>query len=118
MFALFIIINDLAFLEPVLEKLVDLKVRGATILDSKGMAQAILENERLSYLGAGNLFERFLEQDQKMSKTIFSVIPDGNRINEIIDGIKSVIANSKKQVIGFMFTVPVGHIIPLKPQIK
>lgn len=116
MYALFIIINDLSFLDAVLEKLVELKVRGATIVDSKGMAQAIMDNERLSFLGSGNFFERFLDQDQKTSKTIFSVIPESDKMPTIIEGIKSVVSKSTKQVIGFMFTVPVAHIIPLKPE--
>lgn len=40
--ALFIILNDLDYLEDILEEFVSLDIKGATVLDSQGLAQAIL----------------------------------------------------------------------------
>lgn len=40
---LFIVLNDLAYLDEILEEFVSLKVRGATIIESEGMAAAILK---------------------------------------------------------------------------
>ena len=40
--ALFIVLNDLSYLEAILQRFVELRVRGATIIDSMGMARAIM----------------------------------------------------------------------------
>lgn len=113
--ALFIVLNDLSFLEPILERFVELKVRGATIVDSMGMARAIMDNEGLSFF-ASSPFQRTLGSDQKTSKTIFTVIPDGQDSKVIVDEVKKIVSASKRDVIGFMFTLPVSGIYPMKPK--
>ncbi len=111
---LFIVVNDLSFLDKIFEKFLELKVRGATMIDSQGMAAAIMENERMFGLLHGP-FSRSLSEDQKTSKTIFTVIPEEEKAKEVIREIQLIMEHSKKQVIGFMFTVPVSGIYPLKP---
>lgn len=114
---LFIVLNDLAYLDKILLKFVDLRVRGATILDSMGMQRAIMDNEGLSFLLNGP-FQKSLSDEQKISKTIFTVIPEDRKAEEIISAVKEIVSTSKKQVIGFMFTVPVSGIYPMKNKIK
>lgn len=112
---LFIVVNDLSFLDKIFEKFLELKVRGATMIDSEGMAAAIMKSEGLLGLLHGP-FSRSLAEDQKASKTIFTVIPEEERAKEVIREIQLIMKNSKREVIGFMFTVPVSGIYPLKPQ--
>ena len=50
---LFIVLNDLAYLDEILEEFVALKVRGATIIDSEGMAAAILKRDDLAVFNGG-----------------------------------------------------------------
>ncbi|OQC10838.1 MAG: hypothetical protein BWX74_00425 [Tenericutes bacterium ADurb.Bin087] len=110
---LFIVLNDLSYLDRILEKFLDLHVRGATIIDSQGMAAAIMQNEGLLSLLSGP-FARSLENDQKGSKTIFTVIPEPEKVTEAVKAVQEIVAGSKKQVVGFMFTLPVSGIYPLK----
>lgn len=110
---LFIVLNDLSYLDPILSKLVELEIRGATILDSMGMARAIMDSDGLNFLLSGP-FQRSLDEDQKGSKTIFTVIPDEPKVQEVVHAIRDIISNSKKRVVGFMFTVPVSGIYPMK----
>lgn len=110
---LFIVLNDLSYLDKILERFVELKVRGATMLDSTGMARAIMDSEGLNFLLSGP-FLHSLDQEQKMSKTIFTVIPEGKKTEEVVDAVRKIVEDSKKQVIGFMFTVPVSGIYPMK----
>ena len=114
---LFIVLNDLSYLDKILDTFLEHKVRGGTIIDSQGMAAAIMQKEG----GFGALlrgpFARSLENDQKMSKTIFTVIPESEKVEAVVTAIPGVVANSKKQVIGFMFTMPVSGIYPMKPRI-
>lgn len=114
---LFIVLNDLSFLDEVLAKFIELKLRGATIIDSQGMANAVLRSQGLLSLLSGP-FSRSLEDDQKGSKTLFTVIPEEEKVKEAVAEIQKIMTHSKKQVIGFMFTLPVSGIYPLKPQIK
>jgi hypothetical protein len=113
--ALFIVLNDLSYLEPILNRFIDMKVRGATILDSMGMARAIMNSEGMNFISSGP-FQRSLDNDQKQSKTIFTVIPEGQDAKVIVDEVKKIVSTSKREVIGFMFTMPVSGIYPMKPK--
>lgn len=113
---LFIVLNDLSYLDKILEKFLELQVRGGTIIDSQGMASAIMQREGFGSLLARGPFARSLENDQKMSKTIFTVIPEEEKAKEVVRAIQEIVASSKKQVIGFMFTMPVNGIYPMKPR--
>lgn len=114
---LFIVLNDLSFMDKILAKFLELKVRGATLIDSQGMAAAIMQNEGMTNLFSGP-FSRSLENDQKESKTIFTVIPEDEKVQEVVREIQSIFEHSKKQVIGFMFTMPVSGIYPFKPKLQ
>lgn len=114
---LFIVLNDLSFMDKILAKFLELKVRGATLIDSQGMAAAIMQNEGMTGLLSGP-FSRSLENDQKESKTIFTVIPEDEKVQEVVREIQSIFEHSKKQVIGFMFTMPVSGIYPFKPKLQ
>lgn len=113
MHVLFIVLNDLSYLDQVLKTLVELKVRGATILESEGMAKAVLKSEGLNMLLDG-IIKSNQTKDVGSSKTIFTVIPDYQDIDEIVSKVREVLTHSEKNVIGFMFTVPVANIYPIK----
>lgn len=110
---LFIVLNDLSHLQEILEIFIKLKVRGATILDSEGMAKAVLEMEGLNFL-LGGPFQQTLPKKVDGSKTIFTVIPEEEKVPEVVEAIQNALTNSKEKVIGFMFTLPVSGIYPLK----
>ncbi|HEY8405270.1 MAG TPA: hypothetical protein VIK67_00195 [Acholeplasma sp.] len=112
--ALFIVLNDLNYLDRILEKFVELKVKGATIMNSQGMASAILHGEGFMNLLNAGPFSKSLDTDQKYSKTIFTVIPDTLDVNLIVSEISKIVEDSKRNVVGFMFTVPVSGIYPFK----
>lgn len=113
---LFIVLNDLTHLQEILEIFIKLKVRGATILDSEGMAKAVLESEGLSFL-LGGPFEKMLPKKVEGSKTIFTVIQDEEQVPVVVETIQNALTNSHEKVIGFMFTMPVSGIYPLKPKL-
>ncbi len=110
---LYIVLNDLSHLPTILETFVRLKVRGATILDSEGMAKAVLEYEGLNYFLSGP-FQNINAQKVGSSKTIFTVIPHDDQVPTVVNEIQKVLTSSNQEVIGFMFTLPVSGIYPLK----
>ncbi len=110
---LFIVLNDLSLLETIMKIFIKLNVRGATLLESEGMAKAILQNEGLSFLLRGP-FEKMLPKATSNSKTIFTVIPDKDTAKKCIEEIQNTLSKSESSTIGFMFTLPVSGIYPLK----
>lgn len=110
---LYIVLNDLSHLPNILDTFIRLKVRGATILDSEGMAKAVLEYEGLNYFLSGP-FQEINAKKVGSSKTIFTVIPNDEQVPIVVKEIQRVLTNSHEDVIGFMFTLPVSGIYPLK----
>ena len=110
---LFLVLNDLSYLDKVLEKFVELKLRGATILDSEGMAQAIMKNEGLFGALLGGPFAKS-SVTQGSSKTIFTVIPEEEKVKVVVEEIRNLIGEAHKNGAGFMFTLPVSGIFPIK----
>lgn len=111
--AVIIVLNDLEYLDDVLEAFVRLGVKGATILDSYGMGKALRESERLSYLMKGTI-NRQVPEETHISKTIFSVIPNNEEADFLIKTIENLLNYSKSDSIGFVFSMPVATINPIK----
>ena len=59
-------------------------------------------------------FYKALVGDQNYSKMIFTVLPDTFDKKHVINEVRSILEQSKKGVIGFMFTMPVSGIYPIK----
>ncbi len=112
--ALFIILNDLDYLEDILEEFVSLDIKGATVLDSQGLAQAILGSESGSKLFFNGPFQRNLADQGRNNKTIFTVLKK-EKVESVVKAIREIVNPSKKPAIGFMFSVPVDDIFLLKP---
>lgn len=110
---LFLVLNDLSYLDKIFAKFVELKLRGATILDSEGMAQAIMKNEGLFSALLQGPFAKSIQQTGE-SKTIFTVIPEEEKVAQVVEEIKELVSSSEKSAIGFMFTLPVSGIYPIK----
>ena len=83
------------------------------MLESEGMAKAILKSEGLSFLLEGP-FEKMLPGRIANSKTIFTVIPDETTTKKVILELKETLRSEEDKTIGFMFTLPVSGIYPLK----
>lgn len=114
---LVIVLNDLSYQQKVLEIFIENNVRGATILDSEGMAKAVLENEGLGML-LGGPFAKSIPTNPAGSKTLFTVIPDESIVPGLIDSLINTLEGSSKRTVGFMFTLPVSGIYPLTSKVK
>jgi hypothetical protein len=112
--ALFIVLNDLTFMDDILDKFIELHIKGATIIDSQGMAQAIIEKDGGGQGLFSGPFYKALVGDQNHSKMIFTVLPETFDKKHVIGEVRSILEQSKKAVIGFMFTMPVSGIYPIK----
>lgn len=93
----------------VLDALLDVGVRGATVLDSMGMAH--LMAERVSF------FSRFAElgEGESFNKTILVVIPSRELVDPAIGAIEGVVGDLDNEDTGLVFTLPIEHCRGLCP---
>ena len=111
--ALFIVLNDTDHLEDIMEKFLELGVKGATVVDSDGMAGYIVRSHPgMNSLISGH-FSKLGKSYNPNSKTIFTVVKDHEMADRVANAIKEILINTEKKIIGFMFTVPVSRIYTL-----
>lgn len=107
--ALFIVLNEVDYLEDILDSFVEIGVKGATILDSQGMGSAITNSGRGKEPFFGGI-RLFIENARPYNKTIFTVIEDEELLLKAVKAVKSILGDIYKPGVGMIFTVPVGHV--------
>ncbi|NLB90588.1 MAG: hypothetical protein GX786_05155 [Clostridiales bacterium] len=103
---LFIVLNKTKYLDEVLAKFLALGVKGATILDSQGMAGAMADAE--GEIPNFGFLHSFMENAKPYSKTIFTVLKNEEMVEQVVEGIKEVLGEKAKKGAGFMFSIPIG----------
>lgn len=101
---LVIIVRDKSKLTPILDKLFEINIRGATVIDSKGMGYLIADHVPF--------FSRFAEivnKNEKGSKTVFSVVKDEEKLNCAIFEVEKIMGDLETPNTGFLFTIPVDY---------
>jgi nitrogen regulatory protein PII len=112
MHALFIILNKTEYLEDILSIFVRLHVKGATIVESQGMASAIVNSDITDIPLFGSL-KTLLKGRHPYNKTIFTVIKDHEKLEKVAEEIRLILRDEDKPGVGFMFTVPVDDMFLL-----
>lgn len=97
------VLNQTEKLEELLNKMVERGMGGATVLDSRGMAQ-ILCDENTPMFG---MMRSILTQNRSENKTIFTVLND-DQVEPMKALIREVTGGLEKPGTGIMFTVPVN----------
>jgi len=117
MHILFLVLNEIEYLDDILAAFVDAGVKGATILDSQGMASAIASNTNRQIPLFGSL-KSFLDSSRPYNKTVFTVVENEELLDKAVNAVNDVVGDIRKPGIGLMFTVPVGNIYGLPKNIK
>jgi len=102
---MFIILNKTECLETLLEEFVSNGIKGATIVDSKGMAHSLAENDEFRFVSS---LRSILNPDRKESKTIMVVMRD-NKVEVAAKLVNSVTGGISKPDTGIIFTVPISY---------
>ena len=111
--ALFIVLNQIDYLDDILSKFLEIGVTGATILDSQGMGSAIVHNnDNLPLFGS---IKAFMDNSRPYNKTIFTLIDDEELVEKAVAATKEIVGDITKPGVGLMFTIPVGKVYGLKP---
>ena len=107
--ALFIVLNEVEYLDDILDSFVEIGVKGATILDSQGMGSAITNSGRGKEPFFGGI-RSFIENSKPYNKTIFTVIDDEELLEKTVKTVKKVLGDINEPGVGMIFTMPVGKV--------
>ncbi len=103
---LIIVLNKVECLDRLLTKLGKNNIPGATILDSKGMAQELEANDELRFLGSLRLL---MNPAHKENKTIFMVIPE-EKVAAVSKIVNEVTGGLDHPDTGILFTLPIDYV--------
>lgn len=114
MFALFVVLNEIDYLEDILSNFVENEISGATILDSQGMGSAIAHSNNTD-IPLFSALKMLIGDAHPYSKTIFTVLENEIMVDKAVAAVQDVVADiSSDSGIGFMFTVPIAKVYPMK----
>lgn len=107
---LIIVLNKVECLDKLLDRLGRHNVPGATILDSKGMAQELEGHDELRFMASLRLL---MNPAHKENKTIFMVLSD-EKVAEVSRIVREATGGLDHPDSGILFTVPVDYVEGLK----
>ena len=111
--ALFIVLNKPDYLEDLLDKFIEIGVKGATILDSQGMGFAVTHGGHGKEPFFGKI-RSIIDNSRPYNKTVFTVIEDEETLQKAVSAAKEVFGDVYEPGIGMMFTMPVGNVYGMK----
>jgi len=110
---LVLVLNKEEYMEEVLTIFVEAGVKGATVLDSKGMGRAVPYD-----IPIFATLKNIMKGTHFYNRTIFAAIKDEELLNKTIDMIRKTI-DLDKEGTGILFTVPISKIYGLtKEELK
>lgn len=109
MYLLYVILNEVDYLDEILEKFIELGVKGATILDSQGMGRAIVDSNIRTVPLFGYL-KSILDDSHPYNKTIMTVIHNKELLDKTVLSIRELMEDDAGKGAGFMFAVPIEGI--------
>jgi nitrogen regulatory protein PII len=115
MYALFIVLNEVNQLDEILERFVKIGVKGATVLDSQGMAGAMMHGPNKNIPLFGSL-RTLMDNARPYNKTIFTVLESEELVEQTVSAVQDVLANKVSAGLGFMFSVPIGKVYSMSPK--
>lgn len=102
-------------LERILERFVEIGIRGATIIDSTGMGQTLACHNNLPIFGG---LRRLFENCRPGNKTVFSVIDNEERLQKAKTVVQEEIGDFTEPGVGILFTIPVNNVLGLAQDIN
>lgn len=104
------VINREEQVEEVLSAFLELGITGATVLDSQGMGH-LLQSEVPIFAG----LEAFAGRSRPRNLTLLSVMDD-SKVERAMELVREVCGVGERGA-GIVFTVPVGRVLGLAPEI-
>jgi nitrogen regulatory protein P-II 1 len=109
---LFAVINHEELVDDILAGFIELGITGATVVESKGMGR-VLSREVPIFAGLRTL----AAASRPANRTIFC-LADDEKIESAIGLIQEICGSLDAPGAGILFTVPVGRVIGLAPELE
>lgn len=106
--ALFVIVDDPEKTEQVLEALLECEMRGATVIETQGMAKVLSANIPI-FFGLKGL----MAKEHAHNRTIFALSKHPEKINQAMERLAAMFHNFEEACTGLMFVVPVVKAVGL-----
>ncbi len=103
---LIFVLNKTECLEELLEAFAENGIHGATIIDSRGMAQSLYGHDELRFMASLRLL---LDPEHKENKTIFMVARE-EEVKKVSQIINKITGGLDQPDTGILFTVPVQYV--------
>lgn len=106
---LILVLNKIEKLEDLLSNLVQNGIKGATIIDSTGMARVLShcdEEKDIPFLGSLSLI---LNPDREKNKTIFIVLKN-EQVRVVTNIVNETLGGFKEKDSGILFTLPIDYV--------
>ena len=107
---LIIVLNKIECLERLLTAFGKNQIPGATILDSRGMAQELEQFDDMDFMFS---LRMLINPAHRENKTIFMVVPE-DMVGKVSRIVNDVTGGLDKPDTGILFTVPIDHIEGLR----
>ncbi|HBG16380.1 MAG TPA: hypothetical protein DDW93_06325 [Firmicutes bacterium] len=98
------VLNKVDRLEDLLKELLNVGIKGATVLESTGMARVL--HDAIPIFGS---LKMLVNQGYSYSKTVFVVLKD-DQVKLAIDSLKQVVGDLYKPDVGILFTIPLNQV--------
>jgi nitrogen regulatory protein PII len=106
-----IVLNKVDKLENLLKEFIEIGIKGATVIDSTGMAKVLHDDfDDIPIFGS---IKMFINESYPFNKTIFVLLKD-EQIEPAIDSVKKIIGDLSKPDVGILFTMPVNRVEGIK----
>lgn len=105
---LVLILNKVDRLEDILKDFIEVGIKGATVIDSMGMAK-VLGEDKLDNIPIFGSIRMLINESYPYNKTIFVVLKD-EQVPLAIDVIKKNVGELTKPGVGILFTVPINYV--------
>ena len=107
MYLFVLVLNQKEKLNAILEKFLEIGIAGATILDSKGMGETMVECDSPIVGGLRSLIYNQCHAD---NSTIFSVVDSRDKADAAIKEIEKITGSLNKPGTGIVFTIALEQV--------
>lgn len=104
---LVLILKKVEVMNELLKSLVKSGVKGATILEGTGMAEALVDMEDLPLFG---VLRRILADEEREASKVMMIVLKDEQVKTTRDVIKEVIGDLNVPNTGIMFSIPITFV--------
>lgn len=104
---LVLILKDAEHVDPLVQKLAACGVSGGTILEGKGMADALVNNEEYPVFG---ILRHMMAGEEKESSFVLLFVLRDEQVISTRSTVKSVLGDLRDPNSGIMFSIPLTYV--------